>query len=58
MPPKIDLSKCAGCGSCVSVCPAAVLKLVKGKAKVAFPKKCLNCGACEAACPNGAIKLK
>lgn len=57
MPPRINVKKCAGCGSCVAVCPNNVLELKKGKAFLARPKDCTDCRACEAACGYDAISF-
>jgi len=58
MPPKIDLEKCTGCGTCVDTCPMGVLELQDDKAYVANPDECTECQACEAACPNNAISFE
>lgn len=64
MPPKVDESKCTGCGACVAVCPASptVFEIKdKGndrKSDVKNPTACIECGACVASCPVEAIILK
>ena len=55
--PQVDLKKCTGCGTCVSVCPADVFEMKDGKSHVARPNDCIQCGACVSNCPEGAIKL-
>ncbi len=55
--PKIDESKCTGCGSCVKACPFGVLEIINGKAKIVHPERCRGCGLCVQACPNKAINL-
>ncbi len=59
MPPKVDESKCDGCGSCVDVCPAdpVVFEIVDKKSKVKHPDDCLECGSCVDECPKNAIEL-
>lgn len=56
--PKIDLSKCIGCGSCVTACPEHdVLGLIDRQAHLINPTDCIGHGACKTACPNHAIEL-
>jgi thioredoxin reductase (NADPH) len=56
--PKIDQSRCIGCGSCVAACPEGdVLGLIGGKAELIAPAECIGHGACRASCPVGAIEL-
>jgi len=39
---RIDIEACDGCGVCVSVCPAFVLEVLNGKARVVNPEACLG----------------
>jgi thioredoxin reductase (NADPH) len=56
--PKIDHSKCLGCGACVSACPEGqILGLVNGKAELIAASECIGHGACRVACPYDAISL-
>lgn len=56
--PRIDITSCIGCGSCVDVCPEGdVLGLVAGKAAIINGHKCIGHGLCVDACPVGAIEL-
>ncbi len=56
--PKIDITYCIGCGSCVKACPEGdVLDVVDGKATVINGYKCVGHGLCAEACPVGAIEL-
>jgi heterodisulfide reductase subunit A len=54
---EVDAQRCAGCRSCVAVCPykAVSFDSERGVAEVS-PVRCLGCGTCVAACPAGAIK--
>lgn len=50
--PKLDASKCTGCGLCVSVCPMGSIKednpgVVDGI--------CIKCCGCQKKCPEGAL---
>jgi len=56
--PKIDPSKCLGCGACVGACPEGdIIGLVNGKAELISPSECIGHGACRVACPYDAITL-
>lgn len=55
--PKIDISKCIGCGSCVEVCPEKVLGLVDGHAAIVNGVHCVGHSLCEGVCPVGAITM-
>lgn len=51
-----DTARCAGCGSCVPVCPHGVLSIKEGTAQV-NRALCRGCGACAQVCPTGANTL-
>jgi thioredoxin reductase (NADPH) len=55
--PKIDILSCIGCGSCVQVCPEAVLALVQGKATIVNSAHCVGHSVCAEVCPVGAITM-
>ena len=56
--PRIDLTQCIGCGSCVKACPEdGVLSLLNGQAVVVHGSRCVGHGLCAAACPTAAISL-
>jgi heterodisulfide reductase subunit C len=49
---------CAGCGSCVAICPYEALSLeFRGNVHISTvdPNRCVGCGGCVTACPNKAI---
>ena len=52
---RIDLERCTGCGSCVSVCPFGVIDIVDEKAQIG--DGCNLCGACADACAFDAIAI-
>lgn len=55
---KINQMKCNGCGDCVNVCPAGVLKMKEGKA-VVVNNDCFgdSCASCVEVCQPGAIRV-
>lgn len=55
----IHAEKCAGCGSCVSVCKDFNLEVENGKVKTRDHPLfgCIGCGHCMAICPSGAIEI-
>ncbi len=56
--PLIDVTRCMGCGSCVSACPEGdVLGVIDGKAHLVNPTHCIGHSACKTACPFDAITL-
>jgi len=56
--PEIDLTKCNGCGLCVSVCERGGLILIAGHPVVTIVEtaECDWCAYCEAVCETGAIR--
>lgn len=66
---KVDIAKCSGCGTCVSICPYGALSLVEKNLRENSVKVtrtvcevnsvlCQGCGACAAACRSGALDLQ
>ena len=54
--PHVDLTRCLGCGTCVSACPEeGVLQLIHGQAIVVHGARCVGHGLCARECPTGAI---
>jgi heterodisulfide reductase subunit A len=55
----IDAEVCAGCQTCVALCPAKAITFQErlGISRV-NEALCLGCGSCAAACPSGAARLK
>lgn len=56
--PHVDLSRCIGCGLCVTACPEeGVLEIIHGQALVVHGARCVGHGRCADACPVGGIAL-
>lgn len=56
--PKIDASRCIGCGACARACPEdGVLGVVAGRSRLLNPLACVGHATCVAACPVGAVQL-
>ena len=53
--PKVDESKCDGCGRCQEVCVYNAIAVVNKKVLI-FPELCHGCGSCSYFCPRDAIK--
>ena len=60
MPPLIDETKCAQCGTCVEVCAEDVYFASKpGEVPdVTYPEFCFHCNCCVEECPEKAIHLR
>jgi NADPH-dependent glutamate synthase beta subunit-like oxidoreductase/coenzyme F420-reducing hydrogenase delta subunit len=52
----VDQERCAGCLTCVRVCPFGVATVTS--TAVMAEEKCQACGVCAAVCPAAAIALK
>ena len=53
----IDRDLCTGCGTCVLVCPHAVLEIADRKAVLTHRQRCIECGACQINCAPGAMHV-
>jgi NAD-dependent dihydropyrimidine dehydrogenase PreA subunit len=54
---KIDSALCDGCGICVEICCADVIRMNERewKAVIQYPDDCAVCRMCEIECPQHAI---
>ena len=52
--PKVDQSKCVGCGICKKNCANNAIEIINHKANI-IQKNCLGCGNCVGACSKDAI---
>ena len=55
---NLDENKCTGCGTCMDVCPHAVLVRDNGKIRIDMRDACMECGACARNCPVEAITVQ
>lgn len=55
--PKLNQSKCVGCGKCAESCPPHIIKIENGKA-VFTAKGCISCFCCQEMCPAHAIEVR
>lgn len=57
---KIEMEKCTGCGTCVSVCKDFNFKIIDKKVAISGKSifGCIACGHCMMACPIGAIAVE
>lgn len=53
---SIDITKCTGCKTCISVCPDKTIALIDDVAAI-VGEKCMICGHCMASCPSDAITV-
>ena len=49
---KINADECVGCGTCVTTCPADVIRIDKSTdtAKIVYPEDCQSCNLCRLFC--------
>lgn len=53
---KIDQEKCKGCGICIDICPADIIRFNENKkAFIAYTDDCMTCYLCERHCAHEAI---
>ncbi|MEJ2364780.1 MAG: 4Fe-4S binding protein, partial [Deltaproteobacteria bacterium] len=55
---KIDNLKCAGCLTCVKVCPFSVPHIGEKGVVEILAEECRGCGICASECPINAIQLE
>lgn len=55
--PRVNPSKCIGCGECARNCPVSTIKVVSKKAHIE-PSACIKCYCCQEFCPVKAIRVK
>lgn len=53
--PWIDDNRCTGCAICVEECPAEVIWMENGKARIDMDG-CVRCAVCHDVCPTEAVR--
>ncbi len=55
--PRLNETRCTGCGDCVAVCPTACLEASGAYPWLPRPLDCVRCGLCVVVCPVDALAL-
>ncbi|MGA9753154.1 MAG: 4Fe-4S binding protein [Acidobacteriota bacterium] len=58
--PRVDASRCIGCGGCVSVCTPNLISVIDEGPVARFTwelARCTYCGRCGEVCPEDAVTL-
>ncbi|MCI8442325.1 MAG: DUF362 domain-containing protein [Provencibacterium sp.] len=55
--PAINRRRCVGCGKCAQSCPAQIISVREGKARIAG-KGCIRCYCCHEMCPVKAVVVR
>lgn len=55
--PRLDRSKCVGCGKCAESCPAHIIT-VRDRKAIFVKKGCISCFCCQEMCPAKAITVR
>ncbi len=56
--PKLDASRCDGCGACAAICPTECLEMLGPRVWMPRPADCVSCGACAEICEPDALGMK
>jgi len=60
---RIDPERCKGCGLCVGVCPAQLIRIAQVSNRNGYfpaeadPAGCTGCARCATMCPDAAITV-
>jgi NAD-dependent dihydropyrimidine dehydrogenase PreA subunit len=55
--PRLDETRCTGCGDCVAVCPVDCLEMSGPLPWLPRPADCVSCALCAVICPAQAITM-
>jgi ferredoxin len=55
--PKLDSTRCDGCGECAAICPTECLEMHGPLVRMPRPADCVSCGACVVVCTPEALVL-
>jgi NAD-dependent dihydropyrimidine dehydrogenase PreA subunit len=55
--PRVDESRCTGCGDCVVACPTDCLEMRGPLPRLARPGHCISCSLCALVCPDDALRM-
>jgi indolepyruvate ferredoxin oxidoreductase, alpha subunit len=53
--PRVDETRCNGCGDCVTKIHCPAISLSEAKKFVVAADRCVGCGFCSSICPEGAL---
>jgi len=58
--PRIQVTRCTGCGACAVVCPPRLIEIIDQGPLVTIIRhfeRCIYCGRCAEVCPEKAIEM-
>jgi formate hydrogenlyase subunit 6/NADH:ubiquinone oxidoreductase subunit I len=55
--PRLDETRCTGCGDCAVVCPTSCLEMAGPLPWLPRPADCVSCALCVQVCPVQALEM-